>query len=326
MTAPLPVASLWVGERLSYLEILVLKSLLAHGHAVTLFALGPIADVPAGVRVRDAAEIGLPEFDFTGLTRRFAAGVYSDVFRMDLMARTDFIWADLDAYCVRTLTPQDGYLVGSTRDGVIKPNNGVLRLPQDSEALSIIRAFLHDPNPIPWWFPEERNLVRLRQKRRGRRSGIETFPWSFSGPLLLNKSLRRTGEIGHVLPRAVLYPVTHETCVELLDPAADQRNFETELTQSVHLFGATKLHLIGRHAGIPPWGSYIDTICKLHGVDPRAFPLESPQEAADLIADKNLDQAIVAAGEDPAVSRSASGAPGGIMASASPHSRAEGGK
>ncbi|MGC1488693.1 MAG: hypothetical protein WA784_13000 [Albidovulum sp.] len=296
MTAALPVASLWIGDRLSYIEITVLKSFMAQGHEVTLFTLGPVADVPDGVILRDAQEFGAPEFDFSGLTRRFAAGVYSDVFRIDLLAQTDFIWADLDAYCVRRLEPIEGYLVGTTNPQKLKPNNGVLRLPRASEALRLIRDFLHDPNPIPWWFPERRKAFRLAKKASGLRWGIETFKWSVSGPLILNKALHRTGEVAHVLPQPALYPVNHNTCVQLLDPKADHAAFETPETLSVHLFGATKLHLIAEHDGLPPTGSYIDTICKRHDVDPAAFPLAAGTDAAELVADPDFDAAILARG------------------------------
>ncbi|MGB5870207.1 MAG: hypothetical protein WBH04_08395 [Albidovulum sp.] len=296
MTAALPVASLWIGDRLSYIEITVLKSFMAQGHEVTLFTLGPVADVPDGVTLRDAREFGAPEFDFTGLTRRFAAGVYSDVFRIDLLAKTDFIWADLDAYCVRRLEPVAGYLVGSTNPRKVKPNNGVLRLPQSSEALQLIREFVHDPNPIPWWYPERRKAFRLAKKASGQRWGIETFKWSVSGPLILNKALHRTGEVAHVLPQPALYPVNHQTCVQLLDPKADPAAFETPETLSVHLFGATKLHLIAEHDGLPPEGSHIDAICKRHDVDPAAFPLAAGADAAELVADADFDAAILARG------------------------------
>jgi hypothetical protein len=296
MTAIPPIASLWIGDALSYVEIVVLKSFLACGHDVTLFVRGNVKNVPDGVSVRDADQISAPDFDFSGLTQRFAGGVYSDVFRLDLIAQTDFIWADLDAYCVKPLLPVEGYLVGSTRQSVPKPNNGVLRLPKASEALGLMRTFLHDPNPIPWWFPEHRTTHLKRQKRRGVRHGIETFAWSLSGPLLLNKALHRTGEIRHVLPRDVLYPVSHETCTSLLDPSVDPSVFETPATRSVHLFGASKLHLVAEFSGLPPQGSYIARICSRHEVNPSDFPISVGDGAKDLVADAAYDGAILAAG------------------------------
>jgi hypothetical protein len=298
--APGPVASLWVGEALSFVEVVVLRAFMAQGHAVTLFTLGPVAHVPEGVKVRDAAAFSPPDFDLAGLTRRFAGGVYSNVFRIDLIAETDMIWADLDAYCVRPLTPVDGYLVGSTRARQPKPNNGVLRLPRGSAALDLMRAFLHDPNPVPWWYPDHRKTFLLRQKRRGIRHGIERFPWSLSGPLLLSHALREAGEMHHVLPREALYPVDYESCVALLDPARAADEFEQPETMSVHLFGATKLHLAARYGGLPPPGSYIDRICRRHDVDPGAFPIPSGAATAEMLADPARAAAILAPGRGPA--------------------------
>jgi len=52
--------SLWVGDRLSPLEHLCIKSFLANGHAFILYVYGEVDNVPPGCTVEDARMI-LPE-------------------------------------------------------------------------------------------------------------------------------------------------------------------------------------------------------------------------------------------------------------------------
>ena len=56
MNCPI-VASLWIGDRLSYIEQLCLKSFVDHGHRTILYAYEDVPNVPAGVEVMDAALI-----------------------------------------------------------------------------------------------------------------------------------------------------------------------------------------------------------------------------------------------------------------------------
>jgi len=51
------IASLWIGERLSWLEQLCLKSFADAGHHITLYSYDPIENVPDGVETADAGEI-----------------------------------------------------------------------------------------------------------------------------------------------------------------------------------------------------------------------------------------------------------------------------
>ena len=50
-----PVASLWIGDKLHYLNQLCLKSHLLHGHPVTLYCTGKVDNAPEGVDIRPAS-------------------------------------------------------------------------------------------------------------------------------------------------------------------------------------------------------------------------------------------------------------------------------
>lgn len=52
-----PVASLWIGEKLHYLNQLCLLSHVRNGHPTTLYCTDTVTNVPAGIEVRPASDI-----------------------------------------------------------------------------------------------------------------------------------------------------------------------------------------------------------------------------------------------------------------------------
>lgn len=55
MQADAPIQMLWIGNQLSPIEQLCMKSFLYHGHQVDLFAYSDINGVPSDVTIRDAS-------------------------------------------------------------------------------------------------------------------------------------------------------------------------------------------------------------------------------------------------------------------------------
>ena len=51
------IQSLWIGEALSNLEIMSMKSFLANGHIYHLYTYGAINNIPDGVIIKDANDI-----------------------------------------------------------------------------------------------------------------------------------------------------------------------------------------------------------------------------------------------------------------------------
>ena len=52
--------SLWIGERLSKIELLAIQSFLSNGHEYHLYVYSDVGEVPSGVILKDAASI-IPE-------------------------------------------------------------------------------------------------------------------------------------------------------------------------------------------------------------------------------------------------------------------------
>ncbi|MBT8475346.1 MAG: hypothetical protein KJO78_07720, partial [Alphaproteobacteria bacterium] len=91
-----PVASLWIGTRLQYLNQLCLLSHVRHGHPTTLYCTDDVENVPEGIIVRPASEV--MEIDHA-LVAQTSASFLSNVFRYKMIQKAGAIWIDCDAFC-----------------------------------------------------------------------------------------------------------------------------------------------------------------------------------------------------------------------------------
>ncbi len=269
---PLPqIASFWFGSDLSWLEALCIQSYLDHGHSFTLYAAHDIAHVPNGVDLRHASEILWPAPFELRPEDRLGVAVFSDIFRLRLLERTDFIWVDLDALCLKPFDFASPFVFARSQSG--KFPNGVLRLPQESQTLAQMLAFVTSANPTQPWRGAK---LRRRNEQRiaeGETWGIEALPWGCSGPKALGHFLRETGEDIHAMPANTFYPLANEELWKLHDPQLLPSNIEQDGVYSVHVFGHQKKFMAQQTAGLPVRGSFLSTLCARHGIDPQDNPI-----------------------------------------------------
>ncbi len=265
------IAGFWSGSSLSWLEALCIRSYLDSGHDFVLYTAEPIKAVPAGTDIRPASDIlWPPPFDLLN-NDRLRVAVFSDIFRLRLAQKTDFIWADLDAYCVRPFDFDIPHVFGPTRSGTFP--NGVLRLPPDSRALDLMLQFVTTPNPSqPWRGARLRRAHRARI-RNGETWGIESLPWGCSGPKALTHFLRKTGEDRFAQHADAFYPLERDELWKLHDPDIRVAEIERDGVHSVHVYGHQKKWLAHQGGGFPIPGSYLDRLCNRHSIDPVANPI-----------------------------------------------------
>ncbi|MBK5934202.1 hypothetical protein C8N32_10272 [Rhodovulum imhoffii] len=269
MTLPV-IGGLWVGPRLSWVEQLCLRSFVDRGHRVVLHVPAPVGGVPEGVETRPAAEICAPPFDISDGDRHRVA-LYSDIFRLHLFRQTAFIWADLDAYCVRPLAFVSPHVFGVSHRGTYP--TGVMRLPAESPTLAAMLAFVSAPNPVQPWRGGRAHRLARRRIAQGESWGIEALPWGCAGPKAFAHFLRQTGEAHHALPPAAFYPLRIEELHKLHTPGLPPEAFEGAGVYSVHIYGHQRRHIARVLGGMPAPGSYLEALCHRHRIDPGAAPL-----------------------------------------------------
>lgn len=128
-------ASLWVGEPPTRLERLSVKSYLDHGHTFNMFLYDMSFKefFPNGTVFSDAREI-LPESSvFKDVTYVKSYAQYSDIFRLNMFKKYNYVWVDLDNICLsKNWVEKNTFFAAMDK---IALNNAVLYLDKDSDLL-----------------------------------------------------------------------------------------------------------------------------------------------------------------------------------------------
>ena len=98
------VQSLWVGPKLSILEVLCIKSFQKVGHTFILYTYEKVKNVPKGTIIKDANTIIKKKnlFDFKSSLLPF-----SDIFRYTMLYKNGGYWVDLDMIALKPLDFKD---------------------------------------------------------------------------------------------------------------------------------------------------------------------------------------------------------------------------
>lgn len=131
------VHSLWIGTRLSRLELLCIQSFIYNGHTFILWAYETLEnDIPGGCQVRDANEIIPRSRVFSYMNKnQFGHGKgsyagFSDIFRYKLLYEQGGWWADMDVTCLKPLNFEVPYVFRTHHD--LKVVGNIMKCPPKS--------------------------------------------------------------------------------------------------------------------------------------------------------------------------------------------------
>ncbi|HEX4964104.1 MAG TPA: glycosyltransferase [Thermoanaerobaculia bacterium] len=186
------IQTLWIGPQLSTLERLALRSFLAHGHEVHLYAYGQVRGVPPGAVVRDAREI-LPEAAVFLYHDVPSYSGFSNFFRYKLLLERGGWWVDSDVVCLAPFDQPEEHVFASEplRSGPV-PATAVIKAPAGSEVMAWAWEICQGKDP----------------------SALE---WGETGPQLLAGLLGRLGLAA--VPTEVFCPLPYDRWSDVLDPA-----------------------------------------------------------------------------------------------------------
>lgn len=261
-----PVASLWIGEKLQYLNQLCLLSHVRHGHPTTLYCTDNVSNVPEGIEVRPASEIMDIPMDIVAET---SASFLSNVFRYKMIQATDAIWIDCDAFCHRPFPDEGDHIyAGHGFRGAL--NCGVVKIPQQGELMDQLLDYYENlPDYPAWWNKNQRKKMdKLNQKEPDLPHPVKIYKaerTSF-GPQAFTYFAQQTGDYDKAQTPDVLYPVPFQLNDIFYDPHGRVEGWFTDNTLSVHLYtNGTKPWW---RKNVPLENSYAWRMCQEVGVDP----------------------------------------------------------
>ena len=237
-------------------------SALSVGHPFRLYSYTPekFCNAPSQVDVCDANEV----VEYKTLARYFDTGLAalgSDFFRYALQAKGLGYWVDLDLYFVKQLDFQDEYVFGWEHETSI--NGAVLRLPRDCEMVRELCEIPHMNWRPPYYGLRKRACFYLRRMMEGD-IRPESYRWGAVGPAYLTYLAKKHRVSERAQERSVFYPIRHRQAKLICGPPDLAERQLTPETRAIHLWHS----VLSAEARVsPPPGSYLQAVCRRHGLD-----------------------------------------------------------
>ena len=165
--------------RLGPMELLSIRSFLAHGHEYHLWAYGPVDNAPLGCVVRDASEI-MPYVSFPFYAQ------FADWFRYALLYRYGGWWVDTDLVCLKPFDFGREYVFSSeTHENVPNAlNNVVIKTPAGAPILRYMMEHCAE-------------------------TSREGLPYTALGPKLISTAVEKFGLSENIEPPETFCPVPY---------------------------------------------------------------------------------------------------------------------
>jgi len=184
------IQSLWIGEKLTRLEQLSITSFLKQGHPYHLYVYDEVQGVPDGVILKDAVELVPSEKIFKYKDHDSYAG-FSNLFRYKLLLEKGGYWVDADFICLQPFySPIDPEFVFATQYAE-RPS------PQASPFRMTTGVMMAPPGSSFMEYCYQKSAKRDPQE----------LVWGETGPLLLEKAVRRFGMQNHAAKPSTFCPI-----------------------------------------------------------------------------------------------------------------------
>jgi hypothetical protein len=252
----------WHGAPLSRMEQLSMVSFLRNGHGVDLYVYEEPAGVPAGVRVRDAAEI-LPRAALYRHRRTQSLAPFADWFRYRLLFERGGIWSDTDMVCLQPLVYASPVVFAWQDEQGL--NSAILGLPSGDLLAQWMAECCEHPNRFLPYDSLGDRLRKLRRRVQGNHRGDVRF--TELGPRGLTRAARHLGYLDRALPSWHFYPVAFADYRILFESPIRGRGLAFANSRAVHFWNRTiekegTLNKSGRFAADSPfeqlWSRYVE--------------------------------------------------------------------
>lgn len=260
------IGSLWIGERLSWMEQASITSFINQGHDYCLYTYGPVEGLPEGATLCDAREVWDSDKIYQ-YTKAGSPALHADIFRVLMNYKTGRVWADTDIIALRPFDLADGWYIGHERHDRVELGNAIFGVPEGSAMREALYEFMSSPTPVPPWISKKRQGSLEADQASG---SIEHFSWGSFGPKALTYFAQKTGEIANAQKQTTFFPVTFQGRKSLVEAdKADllEEMLEREQSLCVHLYSRWMRKICGRNPNqYAPRNSWIGLWCAENGI------------------------------------------------------------
>ena len=153
------IQSLWIGDSLSVMEQLSIRSFQSKGHEFHLYAYNDLDNVPEGTILKDANKIITKDKIFKYKDYDSYAG-FANMFRYKLLLEKGSWWVDTDVICLLPLDLENEHVFASSvykqLNAQGEPKHGIenciIKAPAESEIMEYcyLEASRSNPNELRW--------------------------------------------------------------------------------------------------------------------------------------------------------------------------------
>ena len=207
------VTGMWIGDRLSTLERLCIKSFTSHGYDFHLYVYDDVKNVPQETTLKDGSEI-LPQEKTALAHTQDMRGIayFSDLFRYKMLYEMGGWWVDMDTVCLKEIPLTDEPMVGSEgrpeRKSLRDRLTGQRRFKGRSFANIGFLKFPAQTEVMNYCFVKSEEIL----------TSNKTIRWGDTGPVLLRSALKKFGQQHYVMPWKTYCPVHLWNWKDVLDP------------------------------------------------------------------------------------------------------------
>ena len=195
------VQGLWIGPKLSKIELACIQSYLKHGHQFHLYAYHPYENLPEGAILKDANEIILEKdiFTYEKGPGKGSYAAFANLFRYKLLVERGGWWSDMDFICLSPLPEPSKMFIaaewkqksslwsGALRTRLTKLEFGGLDIPFLKNILNKRKP----SNNLLFCRPGEKLMKRAYELAVASRN--DELEWGQTGPDLMNRLLDQEG-------------------------------------------------------------------------------------------------------------------------------------
>lgn len=205
------VQSLWIGGKLSNLEILCINSFLKNNINFKLYCYQEIENLPQGVIIADGREI-LPEseiFCYQTGKGKGSFSAFSNIFRYYMLYLKGGIWVDMDLICVKNLESSNDYMFACE---------------QSNTGTNVASCFI--------MCPPKSDIMKYCYEKSVK-FDRQTLEWSVIGPKLLSQGIDKFKLNKYIKGYQKFCPIKFKDWKKIIEP---NQNFNFENTVAIHFW------------------------------------------------------------------------------------------